>query len=252
MTEDYSPSLKDSITPTYSSNVPIGQEFMAPVKEQVIVEIIACDSGDPLVVESACRTLGCETRVFSSHGPWLERWPVGGVTPESQQPDIVALVGSSLTVVGNDLITAARKRVLDAKILAVLTDPSFGAASAALKQSVHAVAPYVPDAQSLALELRWLTEEARSTVETRRESVLCRSRYSTLTKAELEVLEAMLQGKANKQIAELLGIGLRTVELRRSKIMRKMEAGNLAQLIRFICLAYGPSCTLNVGRERMV
>ncbi len=59
-------------------------------------------------------------------------------------------------------------------------------------------------------------------------------RLGTLTKAENDVLDSLLNGMPNKQIAQQFGIGLRTVELRRSKIMKKMEAGNLAQLVRFV------------------
>nr|WP_261361776.1 LuxR C-terminal-related transcriptional regulator [Aeoliella straminimaris] len=58
-----------------------------------------------------------------------------------------------------------------------------------------------------------------------------------LTPAENEVVEAMLDGLANKQIAQRLSIGLRTVELRRSKIMRKMQAKSVAELVKFICLS---------------
>lgn len=61
------------------------------------------------------------------------------------------------------------------------------------------------------------------------------SRMELLTPAEVEVVHAMLDGLANKQIAQRLGIGLRTVELRRSKIMRKMQAKSVAELVKFIC-----------------
>lgn len=60
-------------------------------------------------------------------------------------------------------------------------------------------------------------------------------RMDLLTPAENDVVEAMLDGLANKQIAQRLGIGLRTVELRRSKIMRKMQAKSVAELVKFIC-----------------
>jgi FixJ family two-component response regulator len=63
----------------------------------------------------------------------------------------------------------------------------------------------------------------------------------SLTRAEKQVLDAMLEGMANKQIAQLLQIGLRTVELRRSKIMRKMEAKSLAELVRLVCEADVPN-----------
>lgn len=66
-----------------------------------------------------------------------------------------------------------------------------------------------------------------------------KARLDQLTPAEDEVIAAMLDGLANKQIAQRLGIGLRTVELRRSKIMRKMQAKSVAELVKFICQAGG-------------
>jgi len=68
-----------------------------------------------------------------------------------------------------------------------------------------------------------------------------KARLDLLTPAEDEVIAAMLDGLANKQIAHRLGIGLRTVELRRSKIMRKMQAKSVAELVKFICQAGGIS-----------
>ncbi len=67
-----------------------------------------------------------------------------------------------------------------------------------------------------------------------REQISHFQNYCTLTNPELEVLRKMLAGYANKQIAQMLGIGLRTVELRRSKIMRKMQAKNISQLVYFV------------------
>src|SRR5690606_26515290 len=64
-----------------------------------------------------------------------------------------------------------------------------------------------------------------------------KTRLAEPTKAEQEVLQAILDGKSNKQIAQMLSIGLRTVELRRSKIMRKMKARSIAELIKLVCLA---------------
>jgi two-component system, LuxR family, response regulator FixJ len=64
-----------------------------------------------------------------------------------------------------------------------------------------------------------------------------RARRATLNPAELQVLEMLLIGKPNKAIALELGIGLRTVELRRANIMKKMQADSLAELVRLALLA---------------
>jgi FixJ family two-component response regulator len=62
------------------------------------------------------------------------------------------------------------------------------------------------------------------------------ARLATLTEDELEVLRRLLAGHANKRIAADLDIGLRTVELRRSNIMTKMQATSLPDLVRIAIL----------------
>lgn len=58
------------------------------------------------------------------------------------------------------------------------------------------------------------------------------SRLITLNNNELAVLEKMIDGKPNKLIAAELDIGLRTVELRRANVFKKMHADSLANLVR--------------------
>lgn len=54
---------------------------------------------------------------------------------------------------------------------------------------------------------------------------------------EREVLLLVGRGATSKEIAELLGISLRTVEVHRSNLMRKLNAGNAAMLARWAVLA---------------
>jgi FixJ family two-component response regulator len=70
--------------------------------------------------------------------------------------------------------------------------------------------------------------EQRATWRRRRE---LRARLDTLAPGEMAVMEGLLAGKPNKKIAAELGIGLRTVELRRSRLLKKMQAGSLAELV---------------------
>lgn len=58
------------------------------------------------------------------------------------------------------------------------------------------------------------------------------ARLAMLTSREREVLDLVLVGRLNKQIAEDLGISMKTVEQHRARIMEKMAAPTLAELVR--------------------
>jgi two-component system response regulator FixJ len=58
------------------------------------------------------------------------------------------------------------------------------------------------------------------------------TRLAQLTDRERQVLDLIVAGKANKVIAYELSISPRTVEIHRSRVMEKMGAGNLADLVR--------------------
>jgi len=57
--------------------------------------------------------------------------------------------------------------------------------------------------------------------------------YDSLTSREREILQLVAQGKTSPQIADLLSISSRTVEVHRSNIMRKLELHTHTDLIRF-------------------
>lgn len=58
------------------------------------------------------------------------------------------------------------------------------------------------------------------------------ARHARLTPREREVLNLVVAGRANKQIASELGISQKTVEVHRSHVMRKLEAQSVAELVR--------------------
>jgi RNA polymerase sigma factor (sigma-70 family) len=57
-------------------------------------------------------------------------------------------------------------------------------------------------------------------------------RIAFLTERERQVFELVVSGRMNKQIASSLGISEKTVKVHRARVMEKMQAGSLADLVR--------------------
>ncbi len=57
--------------------------------------------------------------------------------------------------------------------------------------------------------------------------------FGQLTNREREVLVLIAQGKSNKEIASQLGIGVRTIETHRERIMRRLDIHSVAGLTKF-------------------
>jgi len=83
--------------------------------------------------------------------------------------------------------------------------------------------------------VRSVTEAlARSRVATvaRREERRLQSRFASLTSREREVFALVTEGLLNKVIADRLGIAEKTTKIHRARVMEKMGAASLAELVR--------------------
>ena len=60
------------------------------------------------------------------------------------------------------------------------------------------------------------------------------TRLAQLTPREHEVMLMVTDGKSNKEIAQDLGVSAKTVEAHRARVMEKMEAHSLAELVRMV------------------
>ena len=60
------------------------------------------------------------------------------------------------------------------------------------------------------------------------------ARLAQLTAKEREVLEMIAIGKTNREMAETLGLSVRAVEDRRARLMKKVDAHSVAELVRLL------------------
>ena len=79
--------------------------------------------------------------------------------------------------------------------------------------------------------IRQALERSRSSLDQEQELQLLRGRYAALSRREQDVMALVVAGRLNKQVGFELGISEITVKAHRGRVMRKMEAGSLADLI---------------------
>jgi FixJ family two-component response regulator len=86
--------------------------------------------------------------------------------------------------------------------------------------------------QDLLDAIQQALERDRSTRQLRSDVAAVRSRFQTLTEREQQVLRLVVAGRLNKEIAAELGTAEITVKVQRGKLMRKMQADSVADLVR--------------------
>ena len=88
--------------------------------------------------------------------------------------------------------------------------------------------------QDLLDAVRIALEKDRERRERKREVSDLKERFNSLTPREQEVISMVVSGKLNKQIADQLGTAENTVKVHRSRVMEKMHAQSVAELVKMI------------------
>ena len=101
--------------------------------------------------------------------------------------------------------------------------------------------PFKEDAL-VALVERML-DEARTAFSQSQEAASREALLSRLTTREAQVLDRIVAGRLNKQIADDLGISIKTVEAHRANVMEKLNANTVADLLKIALGANAPAAS---------
>src|SRR5512143_3307095 len=177
------------------------------------------------------RSAGWNTEAFASADHLLERAPAA-------EPGCVLLDVQMPGMNGLEL----HERMAQAGILLPVV---FLTGKGDIPMSVHAmkhgavdflVKPVDETALARALDQAIRRQAAEAASRQSRDSIM--ARLDRLSAREREVLDRVLQGRLNKQIAFDLGIAEKTVKAHRGRVMEKMEAATVAELVH-MCDAVG-------------
>ena len=90
------------------------------------------------------------------------------------------------------------------------------------------------DAERLLAAVEQACASNRRAHDADQELAAIRQRLATLTPRETEVLDLIIEGLLNKQVAATLGAAEKTIKVHRARVMAKMEVRSLAALVRMV------------------
>lgn len=172
-----------------------------------------------LVFEAA----GIASETFESAEQFLERYCPG-------KPGCLLLDVNMPGMVGTELQAELKRRNIQIPIIFLTAYGDIPMTVQTIKAgAVDFLTKPVPPRLLLEHIQAVLQHEVHMYAQTASEHALC-NRIKLLTAREQEVMGLVVAGHANKEIAKLLGISHRTVEIHRARVMEKTGASNILEL----------------------
>jgi FixJ family two-component response regulator len=196
-----------------------------PSRSDPFVAIVDDDPSAREGLSSLIRSAGWDVETFASAPTFLARH--GAEAPSCLVLDL-QLPGLS----GLDLQKRMVEIGLEIPIVFLTGHGNIPASVQAMKAGAVEFLTKPVDDETLLRAIEEAVQRDRSSRRHRAEARELRERYESLTAREQEVMQQVISGLLNKQVAAELDITEFTVKIHRGHVMRKMHADSLADLVR--------------------
>lgn len=200
---------------------------MTDQAQPTLVHLVDDDASVRAAVEDLLASVGLDTRSYASAVDFLER-------ARLDAPGCLVLDVRMPGMNGLDLQQELQRRGLALPIIFITGHGDIPMSVRAMKQGALEFLTKPFRDQDLLDAIDQALRKAQDAHAQRRQLQDLQSRLDTLNDGERAVLARVVTGLLNKQIAAQLGVSEITVKVRRAALMRKLQAGSLAELVKMV------------------
>ncbi|MFC8750326.1 response regulator transcription factor [Pseudomonas oryzihabitans] len=200
---------------------------MTDQTQPTLVHLVDDDASVRAAVEDLLASVGLDTRSYASAADFLER-------ARLDAPGCLVLDVRMPGMNGLDLQQELQRRGLVLPIIFITGHGDIPMSVRAMKQGALEFLTKPFRDQDLLDAIDQALRKAQEAHAQRRQLQDLQSRLDTLNDGERAVLARVVTGLLNKQIAAQLGVSEITVKVRRAALMRKLQAGSLAELVKMV------------------
>lgn len=173
------------------------------------------------------KSVGHDVQTFRSAQEFLDAY-------DPQRPGCLVLDIRMPGMSGLELQKTLRQRHIDIPTIFITGHGDVPVAVRALKDGAFEFLEKPFSKQMLLEHIRDAIKSDESRRSQRGASSEMEARMSSLTERERQVMDLVVDGKVNKEIAAALGLSKKTVEVHRANVMQKLQADSIAELVKLV------------------